>query len=349
VTAMTGPLPANGPAPAIDLGFHGSLDRLRVTATAVERHGGAGLFVSEAQHDPFVPLAVAAEHTERLVLGTAVAIAFARTPMSLAYTAHDLQRLSRGRLVLGLGTQIAPHIVRRFGMPWSRPAARMREYVAALRAIWDSWQTGERLRFEGDFYSHTLMPEAFSPGPLDVALPPVWVAGVGVRMVEAAAAVADGLFLHPMTSVRYRDDVVLPAVAGARSAAGASGSFSLAAMAMVASGDTEESLAEAVALTRRQIAFYASTPAYLPVLEHHGWEQLHHEAHAGMARGGYRTLGELVDDEVLRTFALVGSPTEVAHELRSRYAGVDRITLTMPFQDVGDGSAAFEILDLTRA
>ncbi|MEV5412263.1 TIGR03617 family F420-dependent LLM class oxidoreductase [Thermopolyspora sp. NPDC052614] len=338
--------PALGPV--VGLGFHGSLDTLRATAAEVEEVGGGGFFVSEADHDAFVMLGAAAEHTRQVTLGTAVAIAFARTPMSLAYTAHDLQRLSGGRLVLGLGTQIAPHVVKRFGMPWSRPAARMREYVAALHAIWDCWQHGTKLGFEGDFYTHTLMPQAFSPGPLDGPVPEIWIAGVGPKMVEVAAQVADGLFLHPMTSADYRDRVMLPSVAAARAAAGRAGPFTLAAMAMVATGRTDEEIAASVAVTKRQIAFYASTPAYLPVLAHHGWEELHHAAHEGMRRGDYLTLGELVDDEVLHTFAVVGDPAQVAAGVRARYRPVDQVILTLPFQERAARAAAIEVLALSR-
>lgn len=335
-------------SPIIDVGLHGPLDTLRGAAAQVEAAGGSGIFVSEAKHDAFVPLTAVAERTRDITIGTAVAIAFARTPMSLAYAAHDLQQLSGGRLVLGLGTQIEPHIVRRFGMPWSRPAARMKEYVAALHAIWDSWQEGTRLDFRGDFYTHTLMPEAFSPGPLDVARPPVWLAGVGPRMVDVAAEAGDGLFIHPMTSIAYRTEVMLPAVAGARARAGRTAPFTIAAMVMVATGETEEALAAAVAATRRQIAFYASTPAYLPVLAHHGWEGLHDAANAGMREGRYATLGDLVDDDVLHAFAVVGDPRQIADQLPSRCAGVDRLTMTMPSQDADATNLALAVLSSSR-
>lgn len=334
---------------ACDVAFHDRPSSVADAAAALEAHGASGMFVSEAQHDPFVSLAVAAGHSQRMALGTSVAIAFARTPMALAYAAYDLQQVTGGRLVLGLGTQVKAHVTRRYGMPWSRPVARMREYVAALHAIWDCWQTGSRLRFEGDFYTHDLMLPTFSPGPLDLPRPPIWLAGVGHRMVETAAEVADGLILHPLTSAAFRDDVLLPLVRATRGAADrsiAGEEFGLSAMTMVASGSSEESLAEAVALTRAQIGFYASTPAYLPVLAHHGWEELHREANALVARGDLAGLASAVDDTVLRTFALVGEPARVAEELRARHEGaVDRVTLTMPFQPVGEGSAAVAILD----
>lgn len=329
----------------VDLAFHDSPSAIRGTAAAAEQAGAHGLFVSEAQHDPFVSLAAAAGATEQIELGTSVAIAFARTPMAMAYAAHDLQLISGGRVVLGLGTQVAAHVTRRYGMPWSRPAARMKEYVAALRAIWDSWQNGSKLDFQGDFYTHTLMAPTFSPGPLDTPHPKVWLAAVGPRMVDVAAEVADGLVLHPLTSTSYRDSVVLPAVDDKRAALGLDAPFDLSAMVMLACGFTPEAIAEATAVTRMQIAFYASTPAYLSVLEHHGWEDLHHEAHAVVARKGFFELASLVDDEVLHTFAAVGTPDQVAAELRRRHAGaVDRVTLTMPFQQVGAGSPALDVV-----
>lgn len=333
--------------PLFDVGYHGTVTGIREAATAVESAGGRGLFVSEASHDPYIPLATAAEHTSAITLGTSVAIAFARTPMSTAYTVHDLHRLSGGRVVLGLGTQIAPHIVKRFSMPWSRPASRMREYVAALRTIWESWETGTPLSFEGDFYTHTLMPDLFSPGPLGMPPPPIWVAAVGERMVAAAAAVADGVIWHPMTSADYRDSVLLPALTQTRERLGRTGEFTTSIMAMVATGNDERELASAVASIRRQIAFYASTPAYLPVLAHHGWEELHREAHAGMRRGDYTRLGDLVDDTVLHTFAVVGEAPEVARQLRDRYANVDRVTLTLPGHGLTADNALFRVLEHT--
>jgi probable F420-dependent oxidoreductase len=334
----------------VDLSFHGGPAEMPQAARLAEAHGAArhsgGLFVSEANHDPFVSLAAAAVSTSGLTLGTSVAIAFARTPMSLAYAAHDLQSLSGGRFVLGLGTQIAPHVTRRYGMPWSRPAARMKEYVSALHAIWDSWQTGERLAFEGDFYTHTLMPKPFSPGPLDSARPRIWVAGVGPQMLRVAAEVADGLVIHPLTHPAYLDEVIRPTVSAARGEFGATESFDLSAMVLVASGTSEEDLAAATELTRLQIGFYASTPAYLPVLEHAGFGALHSEARDFVARGAYSEIGSLIDDEILAAFAVVGEPEQVAKELTARYADrVDRVTMTMPFQPLVEGAPALGILD----
>jgi probable F420-dependent oxidoreductase len=318
----------------VDIAFHGGPERIAALAAEVERRGGVrGLFVAEASHDPFVALALASSATERLEIGTSIAVAFARTPMAMAYSAYDLQRLSRGRVVLGLGSQIKPHIVRRYGMPWSQPAARMQEYVTAVRAIWHAWQTGDALDFRGDFYEHTLMPPLFSPGPLEWPSPTLWLAAVGPRMLAAAGAVADGLICHPLLSRSYLAEVVRPAVQSSRTVHGrASEPFEISVLCMVATGRTEEDVAAAVAGVRQQIGFYASTPAYAPVLEHHGWSALHTEAHTMTRAGRWDELGDLVDDEVLATFAVVGELGTVGRAVRGRFAGLaDRVTTSMPY------------------
>jgi probable F420-dependent oxidoreductase len=330
---------------ATDVAFHGVPEKIVGYAREAERRGDVrGLFVAEAAHDPFVALTLAASVTERIELGTSIAVAFARTPMQLAYAAYDVQRLSGGRLVLGLGSQIKPHITRRYSMPWSHPAARMREYVAALRAIWHAWQTGERLAFEGEFYQHTLMPPLFSPGPLEVAGPPVWVAAVGPQMVETAGAVADGIICHPLLSRSYLADVLAPQVHAARAAsARADEPFAFSALVMVATGRTEEEVEAAVAGVRRQIGFYASTPAYAPVLEHHGWGDLHSEAHVLTKADRWDDLASLVDDEVLDAFAVVGELESVGPAFRERFAGLaDRVTISMPYD--ADDRLAFDVI-----
>jgi probable F420-dependent oxidoreductase len=316
-----------------DVAFHGKPEKIGGLVQFAEQADVGGLFVAEAAHDPFIALALASVASERIELGTSVAVAFARTPMELAYSAYDLQRLSGGRFILGLGSQIKPHITRRYAMPWSRPADRMREYVEALRAIWHSWQTGEQLAFDGEFYQHTLMPPLFSPGPLDGPSPRIWVAAVGPRMVEVAGAVADGIICHPLLSRSYLEEVLAPQVQRSRAAAGrANDPFEFSTLVMVATGRTEEALAEAIAGVRHQIGFYASTPAYAPVLEHHGWGDLHREAHALTKADRWSELAALVDDEVLHTFAVVGEIAEAGPGFRSRFAGLaDRVTTSMPY------------------
>lgn len=319
---------------ATDVAFHSGPEKIaELVQSAQARESVRGLFVAEAAHDPFIALALAAVASERIELGTSVAVAFARTPMELAYSAYDLQRLSNGRMILGLGSQIKPHITRRYAMPWSRPADRMREYVEALRAIWHSWQTDEPLAFDGEFYQHTLMPPLFSPGPLAVASPRVWVAAVGPRMVETAGAVADGIICHPLLSRSYLVDVLAPQVHAARTAHGrANDPFDFSTLVLVATGRNEEQLAAAIAGVRHQIGFYASTPAYAPVLEHHGWGDLHLEANALTKAGRWGELAGLVDDEVLGTFAVVGELGEVGVAFRERFAGIaTRATTSMPY------------------
>jgi probable F420-dependent oxidoreductase len=308
--------------PILDIAFHGDAADIAAVATEAEARGVGGLFVAEAAHDPYIALALAGIATSRIQIGSSVAIAFARTPMSTAYTAWDVHRLSRGRLVLGLGTQIKPHITRRFAMPWSSPAPRMAEYVEALRAIWDSWQHDAKLDFQGDFYHHTLMPPLFNPGPIEGGPPPVWLAAVGPRMLATAGKVADGLICHPLLSRSYLDEVIVPTVAAGRaSGEHADKPFTTSVLCMVATGRTEEDLAAAIAGTKRQIGFYASTPAYLPVLEHHGWGDLHTEAHALTKSNRWAELGDLVDDEVLAMFAVVGDLEAARAEFRTRFAG----------------------------
>ena len=319
--------------PELDLTYHGDPAGITFVARAIEERGGVGaLYVPEGAHDAFVYLTLAAVETERLRLGTSIALAFARSPMAMAYPAYDVQRLSGGRLVLGLGSQIKPHIERRFSMPWSHPAERMREYIAALRAIWHTWQTGDPLEFNGDFYTHTLMPPLFNPGPLDGPAPEIWLAGVGPRMVEAAGASADGFICHPLLSRSYLADALHPALAAGRASTGADRPFTTAAMTMVTTGRTEEAYAAAIAGTKRQIGFYASTPAYKPVLDHHGWGDLHAEAHALTKQGRWDELGDLVDDEILTTFAVVGELDQVGAAMRDRFDGLaDRVILSIPY------------------
>ncbi|MET7725102.1 TIGR03617 family F420-dependent LLM class oxidoreductase [Streptomyces mirabilis] len=296
-----------------------------------EKAGYDGLWASESKHDPFLPLLLAAEHTDRLEVGTAIAVAFARSPMQLAYTAHDLQTYSGGRFSLGLGSQIKPHIERRFSMPWSRPAARMREYVSALRAIWAAWNEGERLDFRGDFYTHTLMAPFFSPPPAPGGAPKVFVAAVGEAMTRVAGEVADGLLAHGFTTERYLREVTLPTVEAGLAATGRTrADFSVSHLLLTATGRTEEEMARAVDGTRRQIAFYGSTPAYRGVLELHGWGELGDELNTlskSAREDKWEAMGRLVDDEVLHTFALVAEPERVAGEIRRRYGAlVDRVS-----------------------
>jgi probable F420-dependent oxidoreductase len=301
-----------------------------------EQAGYDGLWSSESAHDPFLPLVLAAEHTERIDLGTAIAVAFARSPMQLAYTAHDLQAFSGGRFTLGLGSQVRPHIERRFGMPWSHPAPRMREYILALRAIWSAWNEGTTLSFRGDFYRHTLMTPFFSPPPAPGGAPRIFLAAVGEAMTAVAGEVADGLLVHAFTTERYLRGVTLPALERGLARSGRSRAGSqVSLLLMIATGRTEEELARALASTRQQIAFYGSTPAYRGVLELHGWAGLADELNE-LSRSSredkWAAMGGLVGDDVLNAFAVVAEPSAVAAEIRRRFGGlVDRVSFYAPY------------------
>ena len=303
---------------------------------AAESAGYAGLWSAESAHDPFLPLAAVAQATAGLEIGTAIAVAFARNPMSLAQTARDLHDLSGGRFMLGLGSQVRSHIERRFNMPWSRPAARMREFVEAMRAIWSAWATGDRLDFRGDFYSHTLMTPFFSPGPSPFGPPPVYLAAVGESMTEVAGAVCDGLMPHPFTTERYLRERTLPALRRGLSTSGRSlTDFSISFQGLVASGRTEDEMADAIRGAREQIAFYGSTPAYQPVLELHGWGELCVELNT-LSRSDtedrWARMGALIDDEVLEAFAVVAEPDGVGPAVATRYGDiVDRFSFYAPY------------------
>jgi probable F420-dependent oxidoreductase len=303
----------------------GALAGVADAARAVEDAGLDGVFAAELTSDPLLHLTVAAGATSRIDLGTNILVAFARSPMTLAVQARAVQDYSQGRLVLGLGSQIKPHVERRYSMPWSSPAARMAEFVSAMRAIWRAWATGERLDFRGDFYTHTLMTPMFTP-PTLFPDPTVLVAGVGPRMTETAGAVADGLLVHPFTTERYLREVSVPALTrGAATRTDSPGPPEVVDSTFVVTGRTEEELAAGTRRVREQIAFYGSTPAYRPVLELHGWGELGDELNRlsrGRAADKWQTMGDLVDDEVLHTFAVVAEPSAVAAALARRGAGV---------------------------
>ena len=308
------------------------IDDVAGTARELEAGGYAGVWASETDHDPFLPLLTAGLATERLQVGTAIAVAFARSPMTLAMTAHDLQRYTRGRFVLGLGSQVRPHVERRFSMPWSPPVERMREYVAALRAIWAAWQDGTPLRFRGEHYRHTLMTPMFSPPAHEWGAPPVHLAAVGPGMTRLAGEVADGLLAHGFTTARYLRERTLPLLSEGLAVAGRSRAEVTVSMpGFVVTGRSAAERAAAAAAVRATIAFYGSTPAYRPVLELHGWEALADELHAlsvGRHEDRWTVMRDLVDDEVLDTFAVVGEPDEVGAAVRARFDGlVDRFSV----------------------
>ena len=301
-------------------------------ARALEEAGFDGGFSFEGPHDPFFPLVLAAQATTRLELGTAVAIAFARNPMIVAQLAWDLQALSRGRFILGLGSQIRAHIERRFGQPWSHPASRMREFVLALRAIWAAWQDRRKLDFRGEFYQHTLMTPFFDPGPLDCPKPRVFLAGVGPRMTEVAGEVADGFLVHPFHTSEFVRDQTLPALDRGLARAGRRrDELEIACQIMIAVGRDREELANAREAVRGQIAFYGSTPAYRGVLVQHGWEDLQPELNRLSKSGAWPEMAKRVSDEMVDAVAVAGTPEEIAAKLVARCGFAQRIALVTPY------------------
>jgi probable F420-dependent oxidoreductase len=314
----------------IDTGIGSNLASIATRATEAEAAGLDCLWAAETVNDPFLSLAIAAEHSQRLSIGTAVAIAFARNPMSVAYTANQLQEFSHGRMILGLGSQVRSHIERRFSAQWSRPAARMREFVLALRAVWASWNDGTQLDFHGDFYTHTLMTPVFAPRPNEFGAPRVFLAAVGELMTEVAGEVADGVITHGVSSPRYLRDVTLPALQRGLDKSGRTrADLEVTCPGFIAVADNDEQLLKTRAAMRRQLAYYASTPAYRPVLELHGWGDLQRELYTCSKQGAWDAMSSLVDDAMLDAFTIIATPDTLAGEVRARYGGlVDRINVS---------------------
>jgi len=316
----------------IDTGIPGQLARIPEDVSTLESQGYDGCWSAETNHDPFLPLTLAAEHTSRIELGTSIAVAFARSPMTVANVGWDLQAYSEGRFILGLGSQIQAHIEKRFSMPWSHPVRRMREFVLALRAIWSSWQDGTTLRFEGDFYTHKLMSPMFVPEPQPHGVPKIFIAAVGEAMTEMCGEIADGMIGHRFTTKRYLDEVTIPTFQrGIKRSGRDRRDFQLMSPVFVVTGERESELEAAAAATRKQIAFYGSTPAYRKVLELHGWGDLQDELHRLSLRGDWDAMGSLIDDEILDAFAVVAPIDELAAKLRDRCAGaIDRVLVGFP-------------------
>lgn len=330
----------------IDAGMFGGLGDVPAAATKLEAQGFDALITAELNNDPFMPLLLAAEHTERIQLMTSIAVAFARNPMILANLGNDLQSYSKGRFILGIGSQIAPHIEKRFSMPWSHPAPRMREFILAMKAIWGCWYQGEKLDFRGDFYTHTLMTPMFTPTNNPHGAPPVVLAAVGPKMTEVAGEVADGMLVHSFTTAKYLEEVTLPAIErGLGKGGGDRDGFQVCYPAFVVSGKDEKEWEAARTAVSRQVGFYGSTPAYRPVLEVHGLGELQTELNQLSKRGEWQTMGERITDEILEHFAVVAEPHKVAGELKARFGGlVDRLACTFPWATDDERSNYFEEL-----
>jgi probable F420-dependent oxidoreductase len=302
----------------------------RTTFPHLEEIGYDGAFSFEAKLDPFLPLAVAAEHTTDLRLGTAIAIAFARSPMNLANLAHGLQAITGGRFILGLGSQVKPHIEKRFSMPWGKPAARMREMVQAIKEIFDTWEGKGKLEHRGEYYTHTIMIPAFDPGPNPFGPPPIFTGGFGPLMTRVAGEVADGFFAHPFNSRESLLKNTMPALEKGLAMSGRSrADLEIICATLVVTADGDEEFERVRLAARKQLAFYGSTPAYLPTLACHGWEDVHRDLNRMSKQGRWDEMTELIDDEVLETIAVVGPRREIADKLSARLNGIaDGVSLT---------------------
>jgi probable F420-dependent oxidoreductase len=308
------------------------LDQIPALAHEAEDLGFDALWSSETQHDPFLPLALIAEHTHRLHFGSSIAVAFARSPTTLAYTAWDLAGQSGGRFILGLGTQVRAHIMRRFGMPWPEsPASQLHEEILAMRAIWKAWSSGEPLNFRGKYYALTLMTPFFSPAPIERPDIPIFLAGVNPALCRVAGELADGFFVHPFHSLRYLREVVIPELQeGMRRAGRPEGAVQVAVTALTHTSPEE------AAFVRQQIAFYASTPSYRPVLALHGWQDVGQQLSTLASHGRWAEMAAWVSDEMLEAFSTRASPADLPLVLRERYEGVaQRLALYLPFSGGG--------------
>lgn len=302
-------------------------------AQAAEAIGFDGLWSSETGHDPFLMSALVAEHTQRATLGTAIAVAFPRSPGTLAYLAWDLAALSNGRFILGLGSQVKAHIERRFGVKWEPPVAKLRETILAMRALWDTWQNGTRLNFRGQFFKLTLMSPFFNPGPIPHPHIPIYIAGVNRGMCRLAGELCDGFHVHPFHSVRYLQEVTLPTIEeGLRISGRRRAEIELVSSILVIPSDTEAEREEANHRVRQQIAFYASTPSYAPVMELHGWGDVRERLSRLAAKRRWDEMPSLITDEMLDAFALSGNWEDLPGLIKTRYAGLlDRVMYYLPF------------------
>jgi probable F420-dependent oxidoreductase len=332
----------------VDAAIGTRLDKVPEAVRAAEAAGYDGVRTAEMNHDPFFPLVLAAEHSQRLDISTSIAVAFARTPMVLANIGHDLNAYSQGRFTLGLGSQIKPHITKRFSMPWGAPAPQMRELVLAMRAIWANWYEGEPLQFVGKYYTHTLMTPAFTPENRDHGAPRVVLAAVGPQMTEVAGEVADGMIIHPFSTLPYIESVTLPAIERGLAKAGRRReAFEISYSNFVVTGRDEAEFQASKQAARERIAFYGSTPAYKGVLESIGVGELQGELNTMSKQGRWKEMGGLIDDDVLQAFAVVGEPGEIAPEMLRRYGSfTDRTSASFA---VSDDAQRAEIIQALRA
>ena len=309
-----------------------SLQGAADAAKQAEEMGFDALWTAETSHDPFFPLVVAAEHTKRIKLGTSIAVAFPRSPMVLAQIGWDLQAMSGGRFILGLGTQVKGHNERRFGIKWEHPGPKLREMIQMIHAIWDCWQNNARPNFNGKFYNFTLMTPFFNPGPIEYPRPPIYIAGVNEYMCRLAGELCDGFHIHPFHSIKYLDEVVYPNIqAGLQKAGRARQQIAMSTTAFVIAGNTRDDLEAAKGPVRQQISFYASTPAYSGVMEAHGWGEAARRLTEKSKRGDWAGMAQEITDEMLDVYATTGTYDEIADKLKAKYKGyLDRVAFYFP-------------------
>jgi len=302
-------------------------------ARKAEAMGYDTLWSAETQHDPYLPLAVAASATSRIKLGTNIATVFSRSPMVTAMIGWDLQKASGGRFTLGLGTQVKAHNERRFSVKYESPGPKMAEAIRAIHAIWDCWQNGTKLDFKGQFYTFDVMTPFFNPGPIEHPKIPIFVAAVNPYMCGVAGEFCDGMHVHPFNSPKYLREIVQPAVnAGLAKSGRARKDFTYATASFVVVGDTPEERSQQAQMVKQQIAFYGSTRTYQPVLDCHGWGDLTTKLHRKSIEGDWKGMADLITDEMLDTYAVTATYDKLAVALQTRYAGLlDRTGLYQPY------------------
>jgi probable F420-dependent oxidoreductase len=332
----------------VDAGLSNQLETVPDSARKLEAAGYDGLNTAEMNHDPFFPLLLAAEHTSKIELRTSITVAFARSPMNLANIGHDLNAYSKGRFTLGLGSQIKPHVTKRFSMQWGAPAAQMRELVLAMRAIWANWYEGEPLQFVGKYYTHTLMTPAFTPENKEYGAPKVILAAVGPAMTEVAGEVADGMIIHPFSNIPYIESVTLPAIKrGLKKAGRKREDFELSYGGFVVTGRDEAEFEASKSAARKRIAFYGSTPAYKGVLDAIGVGDLQGELNTMSKQGRWDEMGDLITDDILKEFGVIGEPHEIAPQMLERFGSfADRTSASFP---TADASERDKIISALRA
>ena len=323
-----------------------SMSKIINSAKNAELYGFDIFSASETSHNPYLPLVLAAEHTNKVELQTSIALAFSRSPMDTAYLAWDLQNLSGGRFTLGLGSQVKGHIKRRFSMPWSPPASRMREYILALKHIWSCWQDEKKLNFESDNYAFNLMPPFFDPGPIDNPDIRISISAVNPYMLALAGELCGGVVLHSFITSKYTEEVVIPNLQKGASKSGRSlDDINIEGGGFIVSGHNEEDLESKIIEARNRISFYASTRSYAPVMEVHGWEDVHEKLYRMSIDGDWKNMGSCITDEILNQFAVIGTYDDIADKIKDRYgAYTDSIWFPMEVNNPEDADILKKVL-----